>query len=64
MQSKLTSPESRSDKFVGILLAVFSMFVLGYSATRVFLAQSSLDSVSVDSNVIPHQSTLWSDLGK
>ena len=64
MQSKISSQESRSDQIIGILLAVFSMFVVGYSFTRVFLAQSSSENVSSQTNVIPHQSTLWSDLGR
>ena len=64
MQSKISSQESKSDQIIAILLASFSMFVVGYSATRVFLGQPSLGNTSSNINVIPHQSTLWSDLGK
>ena len=64
MQSKISSLQSKSDKAIAIVLAAFSMFVVGYSATRAFLFQSvSADSDAVGS-VIPHQSTLWSDLGQ
>ena len=64
MQSNYLSKESKSDKVVAILLATFSMFVVGYTATRVFLDQGSNSEKTSPVNVIPHQSSLWSDLGK
>ena len=64
MQSKISSQESKLDQIAAILLAAFSMFIVGYSATRVFLGQSSFGNDPSNINVIPHQSTLWSDLGK
>ena len=39
------------------------MFVLGYTATRVYLGQSTAQGAA-DSTVIPHQAQLWSELGQ
>lgn len=58
---------SALDRVLGISLAAFSMFVVGYTATRVYLSQSSNQNVVANDNaeiVIPHQATLWSDLGR
>ncbi|MEM8832765.1 MAG: hypothetical protein AAGE96_26020 [Cyanobacteria bacterium P01_G01_bin.19] len=56
---------SSVDRALGFTLAAFSMFVVGYTATRAFLSQPQGTSVSVESTdfVIPHQATLWSDFG-
>lgn len=60
-----TSNDSVSgvDRGVGIALAAFSMFVVGYTATRAFLSQpQASDSANTKGDlVIPHQATLWSD---
>lgn len=64
MQSRISKQQSKSDQIFAILLATFSMFTVGYTATRVFLTRSSQTSVSSPETVIPHQATLWSDLGK
>lgn len=62
-----TSRENTSnwDRAIGISLAAFSMFVVGYTATRAYLGQDSAqNAVSVDADfVIPHEAALWSDLG-
>ena len=58
---------SALDKVLGISLAAFSMFVVGYTATRVYLSQSQNQNVVANDNVeiiIPHQATLWSELGR
>lgn len=57
---------STLDKALGISLAAFSMFVVGYTATRAYLSQpQSSNSNTVQSDiVIPHQATLWSELGR
>ena len=64
MQSKISFQESKSDQIFAILLATFSMFIVGYGFTRVFLSQSTSTNVSSQTDVIPHQSTMWSDLGR
>lgn len=64
MQSNYSTQESKSDRLIGICLATFSMFVVGYTATRVVLTQFSVNNSSSQVNVIPHQAALWSDLGK
>lgn len=62
-----TSSENTSslDRAIGFSLAAFSMFVVGYTATRVYLGQPQSQNVTPTSPdfVIPHQATLWSDLG-
>lgn len=62
-----TSNENLSgvDKALGLSLAAFSMFVVGYTATRAFLSQPQSQTTTPANAdiVIPHQATLWSDLG-
>lgn len=62
-----TSGENTSnlDRLIGFSLAAFSMFVVGYTATRAYLVQDSTSSpVSADADfVVPHEAALWSDLG-
>lgn len=62
MPSNSQSQFSRIERFAAGALAAFSMFVVGYSATRVFLAQPDT-SVNV-SPVVPHEASLWSVLGE
>ena len=63
-----TSNESISslDRVIGFSLAAFSMFVVGYTATRAYLSQPQSQNVApADSDlVIPHQAQLWSDFGR
>ncbi|MGD1920830.1 MAG: hypothetical protein ACFCAD_19280 [Pleurocapsa sp.] len=56
---------SSVDKALGFTLAAFSMFVVGYTATRAFLSQPQNPTVTSDNGdmVIPHQAALWSDFG-
>ena len=53
---------SNLDRTLAATLAAFSMFVVGYTAVRVYLAQPAVDSAVT--TVSPHQATLWSELGK
>ena len=50
------------DKAIGFSLAAFSMFVVGYTATRAYLGQTQVDAANAEF-VVPHEATLWSDLG-
>ena len=52
------------DRVVVTFLVAFSMFIVSYSATRVYLTQSSEQKPQVESNVIPHAASLWSALGR
>ena len=58
---------SNADRALGFTLAAFSMFVVGYTATRAFLSQPQNQTVNSNSSngdiVIPHQATLWSEFG-
>ena len=62
MYSQNSTQVSSLDRALGISLAMFSMFVVGYTASRVFLSQGTSQTV-VESTVIPHQAAMWSDLG-
>jgi hypothetical protein len=66
MQFNQVNKSSTTDKAVAICLATFSMFVVGYSATRAFLGDGTTSSISSPppENIIPHQAQMWSDLGK
>ncbi len=45
---------------LGIVFAAFFTFVIGYSASRVFLGNKVNTSTTNENlNVVPHQSTLW-----
>ncbi len=55
---------STLDRVLGISLAAFSMFVVGYTASRVLLIQSTSQNVPAESIVTPHQGSMWSALGK
>lgn len=57
---------SNLDRAIGISLAAFSMFVVGYTATRAYLGQPQSQNVApTNSNlVIPHQAQMWSVFGE
>ena len=65
MEYQASTHQSASpvDRTLAICLAAFSMFVVGYTATRTFLGQPSGQKAAVDPNVVPHQAALWSELG-
>ncbi|MDJ0650073.1 MAG: hypothetical protein QNJ60_15385 [Xenococcaceae cyanobacterium MO_188.B19] len=63
MYSNNSTQVSSLDRALGISLAMFSMFVVGYTASRVFLSQGTNQTV-IESTVIPHQAAMWSDLGR
>ena len=63
MYSNRSEQASSLDRALGVCLAMFSMFVVGYTATRVFLSQDT-SPTSVESTVIPHQASMWQDLGR
>ena len=64
MQSHNSTQISSLDRVLGIFLAAFSMFVVGYTASRVLLIQSTSQGTPVESTVTPHQASMWSDLGQ
>ncbi|MGB7439811.1 MAG: hypothetical protein WA919_01990 [Coleofasciculaceae cyanobacterium] len=51
------------DRVLGFSLAAFSMFIVGYTATRVYFDQATGQNLPAESDVIPHQASLWSELG-
>lgn len=67
MQIRTATQTPTLDRIIGSSLAAFSMFVVGYTATRVYLAQPvdrpQSQTVQTESQVIPHQASLWSELG-
>ncbi len=64
MEYRVSTQTSTLDHVLAASLAAFSMFVVGYTATRVYLNQPSGQNAIAESQVIPHQATLWSDLGR
>ena len=64
MDFQTTATRSSSDRVAAILLATVSMFVLGYTATRVYLSQPASESVTAESGVVAHQASMWSVLGE
>ena len=61
-----TSTQTTSlEKAIGFSLAAFSMFVVGYTATRVYFNQPQAQVNNLtETSVIPHQASLWSELGR
>lgn len=64
MQFQHSENISILDRVVASFLVAFSMFVLSYSVTRVYLSQPSEANAQAESNVIPHSASLWSELGR
>ena len=64
MQVHNSTQTSTLDRVLGISLAAFSMFVVGYTASRVLLNQSTSQNTLIESTVTPHQASMWSDLGR
>ena len=54
----MSTQVSNLDKTLAASLAAFSMFVVGYTAIRVYLAQPAANAPVT--TVTPHQSSLWS----
>ena len=55
---------SSSDRLLAATFAALAMFVVGYTATRVYLNQPADQTSQAPSSVIPHQAELWSALGR
>ncbi len=66
MNNYNTTQISGADRVLAASLAAFSMFIVGYTATRVYLSQGETgnQSPAAETTVIPHQATLWSELGR
>ena len=64
MHTNNATQVSTINRALGISLAAFSMFVVGYTASRVFLAQSTSQTGVIETTVTPHQASMWSDLGR
>ncbi|MEM7062972.1 MAG: hypothetical protein AAF572_07405 [Cyanobacteria bacterium P01_B01_bin.77] len=58
----MSTQVSSLDRTLAASLAAFSMFVVGYTAVRVYLAQPAADAAVT--TVTPHQAELWSGLGR
>lgn len=55
----MSTQVSSLDRTLAASLAAFSMFVVGYTAVRVYLAQPSANAPVAA--VMPHQASMWSD---
>ena len=58
----ISTQVSNIDGTLAASLAAFSMFVVGYTAIRVYLAQPTAGTPTT--TVTPHQASLWSELGQ
>ncbi|MCL2932961.1 MAG: hypothetical protein MGG11_12080 [Trichodesmium sp. MAG_R03] len=63
MQFQNSENISTSDRAVASFLVAFAMFMVSYTAIRVYLTELSQVNLQVESNVVPHSASLWSDLG-
>lgn len=62
MRVQASNENLSSYSLVAIPLVALITFVVGYTASRAHLAQTSQPVVSDESNlVIPHQAAMWSD---
>ena len=64
MHLNTSTQTSSLERFLGFSLAAFSMFVVGYTATRVYFNQPQSQVNLTETSVIPHQASLWSELGR
>ena len=64
MHLNTSTQTSSLEKAIGFSLAAFSMFVVGYTATRVYFSQPQERVNLTETTVIPHQASLWSELGR
>jgi hypothetical protein len=64
LQRNTTNTTSTLDRVLGYSLAALSMFVVGYTATRVYLDRPLENNTASQSTVIPHEAALWSALGR
>ncbi len=55
---------SSLDNILAASLAAFSMFIVGYTATSVYLSQSPAQNQVIESGVVAHQASMWSTLGQ
>ena len=56
------SQESNSERVAMSLLAAGIMFIAGYTVVRVgFAQQGTTTDPAVQTNVVPHQSAMWTD---
>lgn len=62
MTMQRSTESSSLNQVLGIAFATLAMFVVGYTGTRVYLNQPA-STATTESTVIPHQSSLWSELG-
>ena len=64
MEFHASTSASASDRWIAGTLVAFSMFVVGYTATRVYLNQPAAEVTPATSPVVAHQAAMWSVLGE
>ena len=64
LHNSTNTQTSTCDRVLGVSLAALSMFVVGYTATRVYFSQAQSQDNLTETSVIPHQAELWSELGR
>ncbi|NJN72325.1 MAG: hypothetical protein HC799_05655 [Limnothrix sp. RL_2_0] len=65
MGTQSLNQTSTGDRVTMAVMAALVMFVAGYTASRMVLAEVSLaDNVAATHNVIPHEGEMWRAFGE
>ncbi len=67
MYNNETTGLSSLERALATALVTFSMFAVGYTASRAFFAQQTLDTsvtATTNTSIVPHQASMWSGLGR
>lgn len=62
MQLNKSTQVSTLNLALGISLTAFSLFLVGYTASRVYLSQST--NQNARELITPHEATIWSAVGR
>lgn len=65
MRTQSLNQTSTGDRAVMAVMAALVMFITGYTASRMVLAETSLvDNVAATHNVVPHEGEMWRAFGE
>ncbi|MEM7773571.1 MAG: hypothetical protein AAGA75_25305 [Cyanobacteria bacterium P01_E01_bin.6] len=64
MSFQVLTQTSSGERALAVCLVAFTTFMVGYTASRVSLSQTSQQEVVPDSIVIPHQAEMWKYFGE
>ena len=64
MYNNNITESSSLERILATALVMFSMFAVGYTASRAFLAQQPAETSVTTTTIVPHQASMWSDVGR